>query len=215
MKNNKDFILLDWDGCLAKTLDVWLVVYKDVVKRRGIVVDNDLEFVEKSFGKWEKGFAEVGVLDSVQAYQEALHEVEDQMLGVELYPHAKELLKSLKAKNKKVALLTSSFRHLVLPAIEKYNLLDYFNLIITKDEAIKPKPDPWLVEFALEKLQGTKAQSIVVGDSDHDMLLGKNAGVNTVLYYPDHNKNFYRQELVMKHSPDFVINDLLDLLNII
>lgn len=212
---SKEYILLDWDGCLAKTLDIWLKVYKEVVNKRGIEVNDDLEFVEKSFGKWEKGFEEVGVKDSVEAYKEALQKVEEEIIKVELYPNAKNLLKNLKSKDKKLALLTSSYRHLVSPAVKKYGLQNYFDHIITKDETIKPKPDPWIINSALEQLDGDREQSIIVGDSDHDMLLGKNARVTTVLYYPKHNEKFYRKELVMKHNPNFVISDLLELVKIV
>lgn len=210
----KKYILLDWDGCLAKTLDIWLKVFKEVVNKRGIQVEDDLEFVEKSFGKWEKGFEAVGVADSVKAYKEALQKVEEEIVKVELYPNAVRLLKGLKLKGKKIALLTSSFRHLVYPAIKKNRLQSYFDLIITKDETIRPKPDPWIVNTALEKLGGDKKHSVVVGDSDHDILLGKNAKVTTVLYYPEHNKKFYRKELLIKHTPDFIITDLLELIEI-
>ncbi len=212
---SKDYILLDWDGCLAKTLDIWLKVYKEVVNKRGIDVHDDLEFVGKSFGKWEKGFEEVGVKDSVEAYKEALQKVEEEIVKVKLYPNAKNLLRSLKSKGKKLALLTSSFRHLVYPAIKKHGLQNYFDHIITKDETIRPKPDPWIINSVLEQLGGDKEHSIIIGDSDHDMLLGKNAEVTTVLYYPEHNKRFYRKELVMQHDPDFVISDLLELVEIV
>lgn len=211
----KDYVLLDWDGCLAKTLDVWLKVYKEVINERDIQVNDDLDFVEKSFGKWEKGFEEVGVKDSVVAYKEALQKVEEEIVKVELYPNAVDLLRDLKSKGKKLALLTSSFRHLVYPAIENHGLQGYFDYILTKDETKIPKPDPWIIDFALEWLGGERAQSVMVGDSDHDMLLGKNAKVTTILFYPEHNKRFYRQELLMKHKPDFIIEDLLELTRVL
>lgn len=200
---------------MAKTLDLWLKVYKDVVRKRSIKVKDDLEFVEKTFGKWEIGFQNVGVKDAVEAYKEALQKVEEEILNVELYPNAKELLKQLKDKGKKIALLTSSFRHLVEPALRKCKLNSLFDYIITKDETKKGKPDPWIVEKALKLLSGKKDKAIIMGDSDHDVLTGQNAGVPSVLYYPEHNNKFYRKEFLLKHKPDYVISDLLELLNIV
>lgn len=210
----KDYYLLDWDGCLAKTLDIWLNIYKRVVSKRGIEVKNTLDFVEKTFGKWEKGFENVGVSDSVEAYKEALQEVEEEMSRVELYPNAEQLLLKLKAKGKKIALLTSSFRHLVVPALKRYHLDDVFDYVITKDETIVGKPDPWIVNEAISHFRGNKESAVIVGDSDHDILTGHNSGITTILYYPEHNKIFYRREFLMNHNPDYVVTDLLEILKL-
>lgn len=214
-KYSKTYILFDWDGCLAKTLDIWLDVYKEVVKKRGIEVENELDFVEKSFGKWEKGFEDVGVKDAVVAYKEALQLVENRMPTVELYPNARELLNALKENDIKMSLITSSFRHLVEPALNFHNLTDFFECIITKDETKIGKPDPWLVDTALEIMHGNKEKSLIIGDSDHDILTGHNAGITSVLSFPEHNTKFYRKEFLIKHNPDYIIKDLLELLNVI
>lgn len=215
MRSTYKYILFDWDGCLAKTLDVWLEIYKELVTDRGIVIENDLDFVEKSFGKWEKGFANVGVKDTIETYKQALAMAEDRIPKVDLYPNAKELLHKLKQSNIKLSLVTSSFRHLVIPALEKHNLKGYFEIILTKNETVHGKPDPWVVNTTLEHMNGKKEETLIIGDSDHDILTGHNAGITSVLYFPDHNRTFYREEFLLKHKPDHIINDLIDLLDII
>jgi pyrophosphatase PpaX len=215
MNEPKDYILLDWDGTLAKTLDVWLDTYKEVVNERGIEITDELDFVEKTFGKWEKGLENIGINDPVIAFKEVLEKGEKKMLQVELYPNAELVLKELKKKDKKLAIITSSYRHLIEPTLKKYAFKDYFDLVITKDETEVGKPDPWIVNTSLKYLSGTKEKALIIGDSDHDILTGHNSGICSVLFSPEHNTKFYRKEFLMKHNPDYVISDLIELVDII
>jgi pyrophosphatase PpaX len=72
----------------------------------------------------------------------------------------------------------------------------------------KPHPDPLLA--ALEKLDATPARAAYVGDSSHDMIAGRRAGVETVaaLWGP-----FPRTELE-RERPDHLAESISELLEI-
>lgn len=209
------YILLDWDGCLAKTLDLWLNVYKEIVGKRGIKVENDLNFVKKSFGLWARGFANVGVKDPEKAYQEALKKVEKDYIKVDLYEGTIELLAELRRRMKKTALVTSSFRYLVLPALKNTKTENFFDVILTRDDVKKGKPNPEIISEALKKLGGLKEEAVNVGDSYHDVQTGKNAGVPTIIFYPEENEKFYTLEELQSEKPDYLVRDFKELLDII
>jgi HAD superfamily hydrolase (TIGR01509 family) len=217
MKKTYNYILFDWDGTLAKTLDIWLETYKFICNKYGVDISNlsDLEIVERSFGLWAKGLSNLGIKNFDKAYEESKEIVDEKVKNVEIYINAEKLLKDLTNRGKKLALHTSSFRNMLYPTISNRNLEKYFSIILTKDDVKNGKPDPEVInkELAFFKIKPEKA--LIVGDSDSDIKAGNNAGVDTVLFYPEEHKKFYREEFLLKEKPTYVINDLLELLKVV
>ena len=56
---------------------------------------------------------------------------------------------------------------------------DYFDDSITADEAL-PKPDPLMLNTLLERNGLTMDEIVMIGDTEHDIKLGKAAGVRTI-----------------------------------
>ena len=63
--------------------------------------------------------------------------------------------------------------------------------------------------------EGLREQTIMVGDSTKDIEMGKNAGISTVLYFPDKNRRFYDPEWLESYRPDFKIRDFDELEDIL
>ncbi len=216
MKSYK-YILFDWDGCLAKTLDIWLWAYKKVIKDRGISLEHisDFQIVNKSFGKWEDGLANLGAKDAKRAYEESIELVISKFAKVSLYSGAAEILKKFDKKAKEMALLTSSYRSWIQKPLDYHNIRKYFRAFITKDDMIKGKPDPEIIFKAINLLRGKKESTIIIGDSYHDVRAGHNAGIKTVIFYPKENEKFYTLKELQKERPDYFIRDLSDLIEIV
>lgn len=214
MTNNYKYILFDWDGCLAKTLDVWLSAYVTVFKSEGIQVTEE-EIIRKAFSQREKGMEIIGSVDPIASWAKVVEIVNQNVKNVNLYPNAEKVLSEIKASSRKIGLLTSSDKQTVMPAILNNNLDKYFDVIITKDDVVNKKPDPEQINKALGILNGNKDEAIIIGDSYHDVQAGKNAGISNVMYYPEENKKFYTDEDIKKENSDFIIHDLLDLVKIV
>ena len=88
----------------------------------------------------------------------------------------------------------------------------YFDMVQGADTTkYKTKPSPEGIHYILKKLNVKPENIIMVGDSTHDILAGKRAGVRTcaVTYG-------YREEKVLTNeSPDYLIHELPELLNIL
>ena len=65
--------------------------------------------------------------------------------------------------------------------LEKYDLKDYFDVVVTAEDTKKHKPDPEPVNIALAKLDSRPEHSLMLGDTMFDILCAKNAGVTSVL----------------------------------
>jgi pyrophosphatase PpaX len=210
---NYQYILLDWDGNLAKTLDLWLEACRVPLEKRGLhLSDNE---VASCFGMLSERFQEWGITDIEQAIEE-LHEVAaERMPEVDLYPEVLPVLEKLRMADKKIALVTGTRRAHVLPILDKYNIHHFFDVIVTGEDTERHKPDPQPLEKALELLDGTVEQAVVIGDSDKDIGAANNAGIDSILFFPPEHARFYdRAELEALH-PTWIVDDFRQVFNII
>ena len=51
----------------------------------------------------------------------------------------------------------------------------------------------------------------MVGDGSKDIEMGKNAGIATILYFPDKNRRFYEPHSLESCGPDHTIRDFSEL----
>ena len=211
MKTYK-YILFDWDGCLAKTLDLWFETAKSLLIKENVFV-KDKEII-KGFGDWR--FAEkLGVEDNEQFNRKLIDIVSEKMKYVKLYKNAFKCLNSLKEEGKKLAIVTTSLREYLYPALKKHNLISFFDAIITGDDVKNHKPDPEVVYKAIELLNANKDETLIIGDGPKDIMAGKSAGITTVSYYPKENKRFYTPAEMKSFKADYLIQDMNELLNIV
>ena len=126
------YILLDWDGNLAKTLDLWLQAFKVVLANEGFSPTD--EEIAASFGKTEEFFKQLGVIDPPTLYEAADKIGKAALPEVELYPEALEVLNELKARGKKTALITSSAKINIKHLLVKYDLNPLFDVVVTRED---------------------------------------------------------------------------------
>ena len=99
---------------------------------------------------------------------------------------AKSLVRRLKQKGLMVGILTRNCRAAVLRALQNFGGLGPadFDLIVTRDDPVLPKPAGDGVRYAAEHLGVDLHQVLVVGDFHLDMQAGHAAGAMTVLLDP-------------------------------
>lgn len=88
---------------------------------------------------------------------------------------------------------------------------EFFETVVTLDDVTMAKPDPEPVLLALKQLGSEPAEAIMVGDNYHDVLAGKNAGTKTagVAW------TIKGPETLAKHEPDYMLEKMSDLLQIV
>src|SRR3989338_485586 len=207
------YILLDWDGCLAKTLDIWMEGYQETFPLYNLH-PSEHEIVEKCYGKWD-GPKSFGIEDVDGFYKKLMLVIESKLEAVLLYSGAKDLFQELKARGKKLVILTTSERRYVQKAIEHHNLTKFVDHLFAGDEVKKHKPDPEPIYKGLLTVGGNLMESIIVGDSDKDVLAGRNAGTDSVLFLPEENKRFYNEAELLSLKPTYVIDQFDQLLKIV
>jgi phosphoglycolate phosphatase len=120
------------------------------------------------------------------------------------YPGVAEALEKLRGH--KMAVLTNKPVNFSREMLTRLGFASYFAYIYGGNSFPQKKPDPIGLQRLMEDLQISARETLMVGDSDTDVLTGRNAGVWTcgVTY------GFGAQTL-QTVSPDLIIDDLREL----
>lgn len=86
------------------------------------------------------------------------------------------LMKHLKSKGLKLACCSNSVRETLYPMLKSAKLFDYMDLIVGNDEISKPKPDPEIYLYAMNKLNLKPEEVIIIEDSPHGIESAKASG---------------------------------------
>jgi len=129
----------------------------------------------------------------------------------EIYPNIKETLQSLMELNIKLAIVTNKDTKPAYEDLKKLDLEKYFDTIICGDTTDKYKPHPEPLLKAMHDLNVKVEESLMVGDSENDYLVAKNAGVKVIMvehgYANIHDLNVFKDAVV--------IDDFTKLLNLV
>ncbi len=151
---------------------------------------------------------EFGINDSNIAQQFAKKYLEIVPTKSHLISGTIESLTYLKGKKYKLNIITNGFKEMQHKKLEHSRISQFFdNLIISEDVGFK-KPHPKIFEYALNKCNVSKVDSIMIGDDyDADILGAANFGVDQVFYSANNVK-------IEKHLPTYWINDIAELIKI-
>lgn len=128
---------------------------------------------------------------------------------IRVLPGVKELLEKLRKRNHFLGVVTGNPEDVTQSILEKSKLKGYFDIFVYGSEG---KDRVELVGMAIaeaERKYGTKFSGkdvVIVGDSIHDIECGKPHGSLTIAV----TTGFYPKEELMKHSPDYLFQDLTD-----
>jgi len=89
---------------------------------------------------------------------------------------AREAVKTLKAKGLKLAILTRSCHQYAVEALRKLGLLDYFDVILGRNETPEPKPYKAAIDYTAHALGLEVGEVAMVGDHQIDWDSAQNSG---------------------------------------
>ncbi len=123
------------------------------------------------------------------------------------YPQVKETLSKLgRYKKAVISNKREGFSKMVLEGV---NLLEFFDVVLGSDSISERKPSPVPVFEVLKRLDVSKSETVIIGDSNFDIEAGKAAGVKTVAVTYG-----YRSKEALKEA-DFMIDKFRELLNVL
>jgi 2-haloacid dehalogenase len=126
------------------------------------------------------------------------------------FPEVTEVLKKLKEKNYKLAILSNGTPSLLNELVKSNNLDNIFNDIFSIEEVKVYKPDSKVYDIPIKKYQIKKNEVAYLSANTWDVSAGGNYGFNPV--WVNRNNNIFDN---LDYKPQNEIGNLKELLNII
>jgi len=175
-------ILFDLDGTLIDSteaiLESFTVAFKTFQEE---VPDDDL--IKAEIGHpldhmfVTLGVEEEKVWDYVDAYK--MHYRKISCAKTVLLPQAREAVE-LASKHATLGVVTTKTAKYSIELLEHMGLMEYFEVLIGREDVENPKPHPEPIYKALSKLQSDTTKYWMVGDTCMDMHAAKAAGVEEI-----------------------------------
>ena len=139
--------------------------------------------IKAMFGPSETGIIRENLINAnydkaIELYYEKYNEKHRELVSEN--KEINDLLLLLKREGYKLGIVTGKARRSLLISLDCLNMNDIFDVLITGDDVTIPKPHPEGLNKALTQLNIKNTDAIFLGDSDADILAGKEANVHTI-----------------------------------
>ena len=175
-------ILFNLDGTLIDSTEAILESFAVAFKTFGQAVPEDKQIEAEIGHPLDLMFPTLGVAqEEVDAYVQAYkrHYREISCAKTVLLPQAREAVE-LASTFAILGVVTTKTAKYSVELLEHMGLMDYFDVLIGREDVINPKPDPEPIHKALLKLSTDTSNIWMVGDTCMDMLAANAAKVGAV-----------------------------------
>lgn len=211
--HQKKCVLFDVDGTLIDTKEATIEALRLTMKK----------LFNKEYGREELNFAiglpgkhtlhRLGIEnidDTLRAWGEQIQEFSNK---VRLYPQIEEVLCVLKDKKIKLGIVTSRYDFEVAEDIVLNKILHHFDVIVTYNESLKPKPYPDQLLKALNEFNIDPDDAVYVGDTPYDYECAKGADVDFIMANwgeADRKDNFDDKMIKICNKPLDLLKYIID-----
>jgi HAD superfamily hydrolase (TIGR01509 family) len=178
-------VLLDVDGTLIDSNDAHAAAWVDVGREFGF--DIDFSHVRRLIGKGgDKVLPELTGLEEDDErgakMKERRGEIfrERYLATLRPFPHARELLERMREDGLTLSVATSASKEDMGALLEQAGIEDLIEERTSSSDAEESKPDPDIVEAALEAAGVTAEEAVMLGDTPYDVEAARRAGVRCV-----------------------------------
>jgi phosphoglycolate phosphatase-like HAD superfamily hydrolase len=172
-------VIFDFDGVIVR-----LRTDYDALRKKLAEYSLNRFRLSMDFKPLSTGLARLGTTLGPEALAGAYGIVEEFELSVlsKLAVNAR-LIKAIKQSNrrKKLAIFSMNMHKTIETLLQREKILDYFDLIIAREDVSRFKPDPEGIETILAVLQIGRNEVVYVGDRAVDEETGNRAGIRTLI----------------------------------
>jgi phosphoglycolate phosphatase len=126
------------------------------------------------------------------------------------FPYVNEILAKLTQYNKTLAVATGRSRVMLDEILSATDSGKYFILTKTACECAS-KPHPQMIEEILDFTGIAKEDTVMIGDTTHDIEMAHNAGVDVIALA----QGAHDYDLLASAKPDYLLNDIAQLYTIL
>lgn len=180
--------IFDLDGVIVDTAKYHFVAWKKLAEELGVVLTEEDNERLKGVSRMESLniILSLGGLEVEEPEKIRLADKKNswfvtyinEMKKEEIFPGVISLLQSLRKKNAKIALASSSKN--AKTVIDKLGIRDWFEVIVDGTMITHSKPDPEIFLLAAERLGVSPKDCIVVEDAEAGVEAAKSAGMKCI-----------------------------------
>lgn len=187
MKRKIKGLLLDLDGTLIDSNDAHAKAWQQALAENGIQVD--YEDIRSRIGMGgDKLLPDVTNIDKESELGQKIDKRRTEIFHsqylpqLKAFPGSQQLLKKLREKGLQLIVASSASEKDLKALLKQGKLEDLVDQKTSSSEAENSKPDPDIIEAALDK-SGLDPESVMMlGDTPYDVQAAKKAGVRTIAF---------------------------------
>ena len=171
-----DLFIFDWDGTLSEMQAVLRIN----------------EALKRALGTWKKGSRlreieadrrglkrEIGVEETKNELLAVIFELLARAYRPRLHRDAVELLRFLKKRNKKVAMLSNGNGSRISGELRRMGIRDYFDIVVSAKDLGAIKPDPRGLKLIAKRMKARPSRTLYLGDMIDDIMTADLARVDS------------------------------------
>ncbi|GFM87945.1 haloacid dehalogenase [Pseudomonas cichorii] len=184
MRRDYDLLIFDWDGTLADSVGRIVEAMRTAALKGGMEARDDLAI---------KGIIGLGLPEAIrtlyphitpsdllefrQRYADSYMEMDK--VPSPLFAGVREAIQAFRDEGYRIAVATGKARRGLDRVLKSNDWQDYFDITRAADETAS-KPDPLMLHEIMAHCGVAPERSLMVGDSSFDLLMARNAGMDSV-----------------------------------
>ena len=209
-------VILDFDGTLADTQPIIIASLQHTLREMHLAPRTDAECRSIIGLPLAQCFVTLCGVDDDTAercadiYRRVFDELNTDGM-VTLFPHVDETITALHSRGLQLAICSSRGRPTLEGYIRRFHWETLVGMVISANDVEHHKPHPEPVERILAALDMAPGDAMVVGDTNYDILMGRNAGCHTCgVTYGNQTADALRNA-----GADHLIDDFAQLLSLV
>lgn len=182
---NYDLLIFDWDGTLADSIGRIVEAMRQAADLSRRPVRDDLAIkgiiglgLPEAIRTLYPDITGNDLIDFRQHYADSYMAMDNDVPSP-LFQGVLESIEGFRAEGYKLAVATGKARRGLNRVLNAHGWLDYFDITRAADETAS-KPDPLMLHEILQHCGVQPERALMVGDSSFDLLMARNAGMDSV-----------------------------------
>ena len=184
--SNIQAILWDMDGVLVNSEELWEDLYPDFLKdefgvdnfRKSdfqLIIGKSIPAIYASLCEEDEVLKKITVDDFVRAEKSVGHQ--NIYPRTVMYDGCRKFLEDCKAQGLKMGIVSSSPMEWIESCLERHDLSDYFEILVSGYQENLSKPDPEIYLRGAKRIDVDPGNCLVIEDSPSGVVAGKGAGM--------------------------------------
>lgn len=181
-------LVFDWDGTLVDSIERIVTslqfaclqaanIHIDESQAKDVIGLGLSEAITKLHPELDKKDRATEINKIADAYRQ--HYLHENAVPAPLFDGVNELLSELQGSGYTLAISTGKSRAGLQSSIDEHKMADYFTATRCADEN-KSKPHPEMLHEIVHELNFSATQTLMIGDSEHDMKMANNANMQCI-----------------------------------